>query len=77
MAVERIYRCNLCRELRRLDENDLVGLYWSDRKWTEKPAKEVENHICMRCLSSLQALPARCGQGYECTGGPRCGSDHK
>lgn len=78
MAIDRTYRCNLCRNTPRDPLNDLVGLYYSWPKgWTETPAPEAENHICMPCLSSLQALPARCGQGFECGGGPTCGSDHK
>jgi hypothetical protein len=84
MAVDRTYRCNLCRD--RLDVGPgsdpltrPIGLYWSasQNSWFEKPWREVENHICAPCLSSLQALPSRCGGGYECDGGPQCSSDHK
>ena len=76
MAVDRTYRCDLCRDTYRLDEGRLIGLHWSDG-WIEKQARAVERHICCACLSSLQALGPRCGQGFECTGGPKCGSDHK
>lgn len=84
MAVERTYRCNLCRDSLSSDPFATpsarpIGLYWQSwpQGWVEKPPYETENHICVRCLSSLQALPARCGEGYECDGGPRCNSDHK
>ena len=76
--IDRNYRCNLCRDAYPRDE--LIGLHWKDwpaKGWIEKPASQVENHLCVQCLSSLQALTARCGQGFECNGGPACGSDHK
>lgn len=77
MAVKRIYSCNLCREDRNPDS--LIGLYWSTfpKGWTEKPAYETETHICLTCITNIQAMKQRCGQGYECDGGPNCGSDHK
>ncbi|MNO23668.1 hypothetical protein D3C76_134730 [compost metagenome] len=75
--IDRTYRCNLCREQHEL--RDMIGLHWSSwpKGWAEKPPRETENHLCMKCLSTLQALPPRCGGGFECTGGPNCGSDHK
>lgn len=78
MAVTRSYSCNLCRSTAR-DIDDLVGLHYEawPKGWSEVSALTAENHICMSCLSSLQALPPRCGQGFECRGGPKCGSDHK
>lgn len=77
MTITRTYSCNLCRDTK--DPSALVGLYWKDfpKGWEQKPARETENHICTTCLSSLQAFAPRCGQGFECEGGPRCGSDHK
>jgi hypothetical protein len=77
VTVTRTFSCNLCREKRDLDA--LVGLHWSTfpKGWAEKPAIETENHICLLCISDIQAMKQRCGQGYECRGGPNCGSDHK
>jgi hypothetical protein len=77
--IERTFRCDLCRDSLRADDAELFGLYWNShpKGWTEKAPRETEHHICATCLSSLQALPRRCGQGYKCTGGPNCGSDHK
>jgi len=77
MTVTRTYSCNLCRD--KHDLKSLVGLHWKDwpKGWEEKASSETENHICLVCLSSLQAFKPRCGQGYECRGGPKCGSDHK
>jgi len=82
VAIERIYRCNLCRDRLEPDGDPAkrpIGLYWVSfpKGWTEKPWRETETHVCVPCLSSLQALPARCGAGHQCDGGPRCGSDHK
>lgn len=76
--IERTYRCNLCRE--KCEPQELVGLHWNSfpKGWTENQSPiAVENHICKACLSSLQALEQRCGQGFKCDGGPNCGSDHK
>ena len=77
MTVTRTYSCNLCRATK--DREALVGLHWSSfpRGWTEKPAHETENHICLLCITDIQSMKQRCGQGYECDGGPNCGSDHK
>lgn len=80
MAVTRMYRCNLCSDAVRPQdvERRLIGLYWKHwpQGWEERPVYEVENHICASCLSSLQALPTRCGAGHECNGGPNCDRDH-
>lgn len=77
MAVTRTFSCNLCRD--KTEINSLVGLHWQSwpEGWKEDSALTTENHICVKCLSSLQAMEKRCGQGYKCGGGPRCGSDHK
>jgi len=77
MSITRTYFCNLCREKKEVE--NLIGLHWNafPHGWEEKPARETENHICKSCMSTLQAMEQRCGQGYKCTGGPKCGSDHK
>lgn len=77
MSIQRVYRCNLCRDTKEL--RDLAGLHWTDwpKGWQERPPCDTENHICKSCLSSLQSMKQRCGQGFECDGGPKCGSDHK
>lgn len=82
MAVERTYRCNLCRDTLSLNPmagKQAHGIYWNPwpAGWISKAAGQVENHLCAPCISSIQAMPAMCGQGFECTGGPKCGSDHK
>jgi hypothetical protein len=85
MAVDRTYRCDLCRDVLSLEHMSsgrrAVGIYWQDwpkpSGWLVKPAREVERHLCVRCVSSIQAMPAVCGQGFDCNGGPGCGSDHK
>lgn len=84
MAIERTYRCDLCRDPVQIDEmaesRRAIGIYWKSHRpngWILKPARETERHLCPACISSIQAMPAICGHGYECTGGPDCGSDHK
>lgn len=84
MAVERSYRCDLCRDAVQLDEmaesRRAIGLWWQDwpaKGWLMKPARETEKHLCPACVASIQAMPKICGHGYECEGGPGCGSDHK
>jgi hypothetical protein len=81
MAVERTYKCDLCGDRLNLSDTppSAFGIWW--QSWPKvlimKPAREVEHHLCLSCVSSIQAMPAVCGQGFECNGGPQCGSDHK
>jgi len=83
VAVEKTYRCDLCRDPLRPDMDAegrrAIGIYWKGwpRGWIVKPARESERHLCPACISSIQAMPKICGHGYECAGGPQCGSDHK
>lgn len=84
MAVERNYKCDLCRDPVQLDamaeSRRAIGIHWSAwpaKGWLIKPAREVERHLCPACVASIQAMPRICGHGYECNGGPQCGSDHK
>ena len=87
MAVERTIRCDLCRDQLETGvcvepSRRPVGIHWQSwpagaTGWIEKPWRETDRHICAICLSSLQAMPQRCGQGFQCDGGPRCPSDHK
>lgn len=80
MAVRREYSCNVCKESIKNDPFSGfggIGLYWMSGGWTKKNWAEVENHICIKCLSSIQQIPKMCGQGFECTGGVKCSSDHK
>lgn len=82
--ISRTYSCDLCRMTFPSHElggssSRLIGIYfepWPD-SIIEKPITEVERHICVKCLCALQAMPKRCGHGYECDGGPKCSSDHK
>lgn len=73
--IERQYSCDLCHD--KHDARELVGIKWSGQLIAESPSNQTEHHLCHLCLSSLQVLPARCGQGYKCKGGPTCDSDHK
>jgi hypothetical protein len=81
MTVERSYKCDLCGDRINLQASppEGIGIWW--QSWPKllisKPARETEHHLCVPCVSSIQAMPAICGQGFDCTGGPQCGSDHK
>ena len=83
MAVQRNYKCDLCGDPVQLDSmaesSRAIGIWWNT--WPKglvmKPALETEHHLCPTCISAIQSWPLICGQGYECTGGPKCGSDHK
>lgn len=81
MAVDRTFKCDLCRDVHMLSmigPQKLIGLHWTDnRTVVEANPRQVEHHLCVRCLASIHAIQLRCGQGYECDGGPKCGSDHK
>jgi hypothetical protein len=58
MTVDRTYRCDLCHDTH--DPNRLRGLYWqatvTGHVLVEKPGREVEHHICNRCLEALHAF---------------------
>jgi len=79
MSIQKNYICNLCKD-KYLPE-ELIGLYSKaniqGHIWVEKPARDVENHLCFKCLASIQALEQRCIAGFSCNGGVNCQSDHK
>lgn len=81
MAVERRYLCNLCRD--QIPQDHIngfkgVGLHWTGQEgWIQKSWRDTENHLCLKCISSIQATPKICGQGYQCDGGMNCQGDHK
>ena len=81
MTIERKYSCNLCREQIPHDPASKfrgVGIYWiSAQGWVEKSWRDTENHLCHKCISSIQAIRKVCGQGFQCDGGMNCQSDHK
>ena len=75
MAVSKRYFCDLCEA----EGENLIGLSWRGPLGYVQVSDwpEATTHLCPVCLSSLQQLAPRCGAGYECNGGPDCGSDHK
>jgi len=84
MAVNRQYSCDLCRERAVLDPvfggDYLIGLHWeaNTRLVEASDWRQVERHICPKCLTALQAFTPVCGGGMRgCKGGPQCQSDHK
>ena len=83
MAVNKTYKCDLCGDALTTDpgaeSRKAIGLHFTPwpRGWLVKRAGECAHHICPPCVASIQAMPQMCGQGYECNGGPNCGSDHK
>lgn len=84
MTIVREYKCNLCGEKLsepqdRYGARKLIGLHWSgNHKIVEAENwREVEHHICVYCLSSLQEFKSVCSQGYRGCSGSNCTSDHK
>ena len=84
MAIEKKYSCNLCRDPLYTEPGTPllqrpIGIWWQSwpKGWQEKPWRETESHLCANCIASIQAMQKRCGQGFECSGGLQCGSDHK
>ena len=56
MSVKRIYECSLCND--RQDPDRLIGLYWTSayEYLVEKPAREVEHHICEACATAIRII---------------------
>lgn len=82
MTIRHRYFCNVCgREcaVPFAGPADIHGITVAPRYAAFEIADpaSVAIHICFGCLSKLQAMPAHCGHGYPCNGGPDCGSDHK
>jgi hypothetical protein len=85
MAVQRSFSCNVCHHHR--DINHLAAFTFgrgraleiidADIEGGHDKAMRADIHICHPCLSSLQKTPEVCGDGYDCSGGPNCPSDHK
>lgn len=73
--IDKTYRCNLCHDM--YPVHKLIGLHSDGRFYKEIEPMRTENHLCYRCVCSIQQFTERCGQGLECAGGPNCGSDHK
>lgn len=82
MAILREYSCDLCDDRWHAGTGiKLIGLRWGSMDSRSLEAvdnwRDSEHHICHRCLSALQSFEKVCGDGFECSGGPRCPSDHK
>lgn len=83
MAVTKTYSCDLCGDQLSTqpgaESKKAVGIFWRPwpKGWITNPTSQSQSHLCPPCISSIQALPQMCGHGYECSGGPHCGSDHK
>lgn len=81
--IDKTYRCNLCRDMLPPKDHGFgikgIGIWWGENpgRWMERPYREVENHLCFRCVVSIQSLKKICNEGFECSGGIKCQSDHK
>ena len=81
-AVERTYRCDLCRDTLHTasgaGERLAIGLHFNSwpKGWIMKRAVETERHLCPVCVSSIQAMQPTCGKGFPCDGGPACNRTH-
>lgn len=64
MSVTRLYYCDLCRA--NGDGEPLRGIYWKREATKEqiefRPFREVEHHICEKCLSDLARLAHQTGE---------------
>lgn len=60
MTVTRIYYCDLCGA--NGNAETLRGLYWeaqaTKEKLVERPFRDVEHHICQKCLKDLKCFPS-------------------
>lgn len=56
MTLERLIYCNLCN--RRLEPNETLGVLWTGMHSTieERPALQVEHHVCFSCLDGLLSI---------------------
>lgn len=64
MAVERTYYCNLCRERFDVKDPKLIGFEFTGGRpyeIREKPARGVENHICMPCGQQVRLVRVTSG----------------
>ena len=56
MTIDRTYRCDLCHDMH--EPGKLRGLFWrttaSGSELVEKPSREVEHHVCPKCLTGLR-----------------------
>ena len=60
MTIDKMYRCDLCRESVPVQSLDkvLIGITWSDfpHGWKRLNANQSERHICNMCLISLRRI---------------------
>ena len=60
MTIRRYYQCDLCsNSLDPNQEQDGVGIYWTmlvknRESLVFKPMREVEHHLCTRCLEDIK-----------------------
>jgi hypothetical protein len=56
VTIDRIYRCNLCYVHRPPEQ--LFGVRWDGDMRTprQRPAREVEHHICADCVAGLRSF---------------------
>jgi hypothetical protein len=62
MAVERTYKCDLCRDTYAVDDARLVGILWTDRVFIYAPSRNVEHHLCANCIGSAVRLAREANQ---------------
>lgn len=57
MTIDRTYRCDLCSDMHKPDDGQLVGIYWAARGALEiKPVRSVEHHLCCRCIEAVASI---------------------
>lgn len=71
MSVCKKYYCDICKEE---CERQLLGIKIEEGVFCGQSL--TENHLCFRCISTIQDMESICAGGFRCNGGPNCTSDH-
>jgi hypothetical protein len=58
LMIDRTYRCDLCRMVFCPNVDAAYGIYWGGHpeRIIEKPVREVEHHLCLKCIQRVVAL---------------------
>lgn len=57
--IKQFFYCDLCSDMATEPMGrDLIGLHWtaSIAGWEQRPPRDVQRHICHKCLTSLKAI---------------------
>lgn len=56
--IDRTYRCDLCNSIHDPRVDAFYGIYWGGHpeRLVEKPVREAEHHLCLKCIKQVVAL---------------------